>query len=100
MEALDAVRAARPRLILLDLTMPVMDGFTFLHALRDAPQGSDIPVIVLSARDMTSAERRQLDGADRVFSKAETSLKRIANEIRSLDGDRAAETRAEAASDA
>ena len=99
-EALQAVASARPRLILLDLTMPVMDGFTFLHALREAPNGGDIPVIVLSARDITAAERGQLEGADRVFSKAETSLKRIASEIRALDGDRAAETRAEAASEA
>ena len=87
-EALERVAAARPRLILLDLTMPVMDGFTFLHALRDTPNGADIPVVVLSARDISSAERRELQSADRVLAKAETSLKQIAFELRSLDQDR------------
>ena len=84
-EALDRVGAAHPRLILLDLTMPVMDGFAFLHALRDLPNGTDIPVVVLSARDITNAERKQLQGADRVLSKTTTSLKQIASELRSLD---------------
>ena len=84
-EALDRVGAAHPRLILLDLTMPVMDGFAFLHALRDLPNGTDIPVVVLSARDITNAERKQLQGADRVLSKTTTSLKHIASELRSLD---------------
>ncbi len=84
-EALDRVEGAHPRLILLDLTMPVMDGFAFLHALRDLPNGTDIPVVVLSARDITNAERKQLQGADRVLSKTTTSLKQIASELRSLD---------------
>ena len=50
-EALKSVEAAPPQLILLDLTMPVMDGFTFLHELRARPGGAEIPVVVLSARD-------------------------------------------------
>ncbi len=88
LEALERVGAARPRLILLDLTMPVMDGFTFLHALRDAPNGADVPVVVLTARDITSAERRELRGADRVLAKSETSLRQLATELRELDQDR------------
>ena len=82
------MQGAHPRLILLDLTMPVMDGFAFLHALRNLPNGIDIPVVVLSARDITSAERQQLEGADRVLSKTTTSLKQIASELRSLDASR------------
>ncbi len=87
-EALERVKVARPRLILLDLTMPVMDGFAFLHALRDAPNGADIPVVVLSARDMTSAERKQLEAADRVLAKGSTSLKQIATELKTLESSR------------
>ncbi len=84
-EALERVNIARPRLILLDLTMPVMDGFSFLHALRRTPDGAEIPVVVLSARDITQAERGQLQSAERVLSKGQTSLKTIADELRQIE---------------
>ncbi|TXN00412.1 response regulator [Methylobacterium sp. WL64] len=84
-EALDRVREATPRLVLLDLTMPVMDGFSFLHRLRAMPGCVEIPVVVLSARDVTTDERRQLAEADRVLRKGDTSLQDIATELRRLD---------------
>jgi two-component system chemotaxis response regulator CheY len=45
-QALDAVRAAMPRAVLLDRNMPVMDGIGFLRALR-AEYGPDEPVVVM-----------------------------------------------------
>ena len=83
-EALERVMAKLPHLILLDLTMPVMDGFSFLHRLRQLPQGSDIPVVVLSARDITAAERESLREADSVLKKGDTSLRQITEEVRRL----------------
>ncbi len=83
-EALDIVAHAPPQLILLDLTMPVMDGFAFLHELRLRPGCADIPVVVLTARDLDADERRRLDGADRVLSKGQTNLRALAGELRSL----------------
>ena len=83
-EALDIVAHAPPQLILLDLTMPVMDGFAFLHELRERPGCGDIPVVVLTARDLDAEERRRLDGADRVLSKGQTNLRQLAGELRSL----------------
>ena len=83
-EALDRVAHAPPQLILLDLTMPVMDGFAFLHELRLHPRGEHIPVIVLTARDLDGEERRRLGGADRVLSKGQTDLRRLAGELRTL----------------
>ncbi|RYB07200.1 response regulator [Lichenibacterium ramalinae] len=82
-EALRRVMHGPPRAILLDLTMPVMDGFAFLHALRERPGCQDIPVIVFSARDISSAEREQLREADRIMSKT-TSLKDLTGELRAL----------------
>ncbi len=49
MEALERVDAERPDVILLDLMMPVMDGVTFAHALRQRPAVADVPILVISA---------------------------------------------------
>ncbi len=83
-EALRRVAEVRPQLILLDLTMPVMDGFTFLRELRRCPEHTDIPVVVLTARDLNAEERRLLDGADRVLSKGQTNLRDLPGELRAL----------------
>ncbi|MFC6742026.1 MHYT domain-containing protein [Methylobacterium tardum] len=80
-EALERVRAAVPRLVLLDLTMPVVDGFTFLRQMRAMPDCAAVPVVVLSARDVSVEERRQLAGADRVLRKGDTSLQEVAAEV-------------------
>jgi adenylate cyclase len=48
-EALDKVRDAAPDVILLDIMMPVMDGFETLSRLKASPSTRDIPVIVISA---------------------------------------------------
>ncbi len=52
-----------PALILLDLLMPVMDGFEFLRCLRDRPDWGRIPVVVLTAKTLTEAERTALAGS-------------------------------------
>ncbi len=83
-QALERVAQAPPRMILLDLTMPMMDGFAFLHRLRAIPGCADIPVVVLSARDISIAEYERLGEADRVLKKGETSMKQLASEVRAL----------------
>jgi PAS domain S-box-containing protein len=92
-EALEQVARARPQLILLDLTMPVMDGFTFLGALRAQKEGSDVPVVVLTARDLSADDRQRLDGADRVVAKGQTSLRELAGEVLALAGGQPAANR-------
>jgi CheY-like chemotaxis protein len=62
---LEAVAADPPDLILLDLMMPVMDGFDFLAALRSNPVTKEIPVIVVTAKDLTDADRARLNGGVR-----------------------------------
>lgn len=83
-EGLERLGETMPDLVLLDLMMPVMDGFAFLHALRERPGCAHIPVVVLTARDLSAEDRERLDGADRVLSKGETSLRDIANQLRTL----------------
>ncbi|MCJ2088519.1 response regulator [Methylobacterium sp. E-005] len=84
-EALDQVKHGVPRLVLLDLTMPVMDGFSFLDRLRVLPGCAEVPVVVLSARDVTAEERERLSEADRVLRKGDSSLQDIAKELRKID---------------
>ena len=60
--ALQQLQSGNPDLILLDLMMPVMDGFEFLLELHANPDWRDIPVIVLTAKDLTAEDRRALSG--------------------------------------
>jgi CheY-like chemotaxis protein len=83
-EALRSVGEHVPRVILLDLTMPVMDGFAFLRTLRARPGCEHVPVVVWTARDLSSSERRELESADRVLTKGETSLRDLAGQLRSV----------------
>jgi PAS domain S-box-containing protein len=83
--ALASVAAERPCLVLLDLMMPEMDGFGFLRALRDLSECGDLPVVVLTAKDITADDRRRLAGqADRVLAKGSTGLAALARELRVL----------------
>ncbi len=60
--ALDALASLNPRLILLDLMMPVMDGFEFLAEMRARPEWQHIPVIVVTAKDLSTEDRERLSG--------------------------------------
>ncbi|MDR3633764.1 MAG: PAS domain S-box protein [Isosphaeraceae bacterium] len=60
--ALERVREHRPHLILLDLMMPEMDGFAFMEELRGHEEWSDIPTLVLTAKDLTEDDRQRLNG--------------------------------------
>jgi signal transduction histidine kinase/CheY-like chemotaxis protein len=62
-DALRSVEQTSPSVILLDLMMPRMDGFSFLDQLREMNGGSDIPVIVITAKDLTPQERARLNGS-------------------------------------
>ncbi|HWQ15667.1 MAG TPA: PAS domain S-box protein [Roseiflexaceae bacterium] len=60
---LRVVREERPDAVILDLTLPEMDGFTFLERLRSEEHGRDVPVIVWSGRTLTDAERARLESS-------------------------------------
>ena len=60
-EALEAIRANRPDLILTDVMMPNLDGFGLLRAIRSDAELRDIPVIMLSAR---AGEESRVEGLD------------------------------------
>jgi threonine synthase len=56
------IRQRRPDLVVLDLMMPEMDGFAVIDALRGDSATQDIPVIVVTAKELTPGERSRLNG--------------------------------------
>jgi signal transduction histidine kinase/CheY-like chemotaxis protein len=70
--ALEKVSGTRPGLVLLDLMMPEMDGFAFLEEFRKFPSVGGVPVIVLTAKDLTGEDRKRLNGhVQRIMAKGE-----------------------------
>lgn len=55
-KALEAMRRSRPNVMLLDLMMPVMDGFETLREMQEDPDLRDVHVIVITARDLSGDE--------------------------------------------
>jgi signal transduction histidine kinase/DNA-binding response OmpR family regulator len=70
--ALARLEEARPDAIILDLIMPEMDGFEFLEEIRRRPEWRDIPVIVVTSKDLTAEDRIRLNGGvERIIQKTE-----------------------------
>ncbi len=83
--ALDAAKACGPSLVMLDLNMPEMDGFTFLREFRSTPEWATVPVIVMTARDLTAAERAELKGGGaRVFEKGQVAIQDLVGQLRTM----------------
>jgi CheY-like chemotaxis protein len=61
-EALEALERAKPALILLDLLMPGMDGFEVLERLQGDETWREIPVIIVTAKDLTREDVDRLNG--------------------------------------
>jgi len=61
-DAMHQIRNRRPALVVLDLMMPVMDGFTFSDQLRAEPGCEDIPVVVLTSKSLTPDDHKRLNG--------------------------------------
>ncbi|MEY4674113.1 MAG: hypothetical protein RL148_1897 [Planctomycetota bacterium] len=84
---LERVRAAPPSIILLDLMMPVMDGFEFLTQLRSGSAGRQIPVLVLTAKELTKDEQRFLDArTETVLNKEEAGMESLVRRVRDSIG--------------
>ena len=83
--ALQRVLDKRPDLILLDLMMPIMDGFEFLVELRKQEDAAAIPVIVVTAKDLTEEDERCLSGGvERIVQKGALTRQELLAQVRSL----------------
>jgi CheY-like chemotaxis protein len=82
--AIEALATARPDVIILDLMMPKMDGFEVLDKLRRRPNWQDIPVVVITAKDLTEEDRVRLNGGvERIIQKSgrDEMLRQLTREI-------------------
>jgi len=61
-EAIELARSRQPDLVLLDLMMPEVSGFDVVEALRSEESTSAMPIMILTAKDLTDADKRQLNG--------------------------------------
>ncbi len=92
-EALRNMEIKSPDVIVLDLMMPEMDGFEVFNRIRTNPKTTHIPVIIVSAKDLTPQERKALSGnIERIITKTEASssellleIKRIIQQLESRD---------------
>ena len=81
--ALALLETERPRLIFLDLLMPVMDGFAFADTLRKHPDWRSIPIVVVTAHDLTGEERRRLNGyVETIIQKEGRSREQLMEQVR------------------
>jgi PAS domain S-box-containing protein len=83
--ALERVAEHRPSLILLDLMMPEMDGFEFVAELRKCQEWRTIPVVVVTAKDLTQEDRLRLNGCvEKFIQKGAYSREALLAEVRDL----------------
>jgi CheY-like chemotaxis protein len=60
--ALQRLAEQTPTVIVLDLLMPELDGFNFIREVRNTPAWRDIPVVVITAKDVSEDDRHRLNG--------------------------------------
>jgi CheY-like chemotaxis protein len=92
-DGIDLVRQRQPDLVLLDLTIPGMDGFSILDELKNDRRTSEIPVMIISGKDLTPDQQAFLRGNARsVFQKGNFSGSELVNHVvEMLDGEPSAE---------
>ncbi|MCR8656151.1 ATP-binding response regulator [Paenibacillus endoradicis] len=83
--ALQCVSRAKPQLILLDLMMPKMDGFEFITELRKREEWCTIPIVVITAKNITEDDRLRLNGfVKNIVQKGNLQRGALLHEVRQL----------------
>ncbi|MEE8142788.1 MAG: response regulator, partial [Planctomycetota bacterium] len=83
--ALERVADNRPELILLDLMMPEMDGFQFLEEVRKRQEWRSIPIVVVTAKELTPEDNLRLTGSvEKILQKGAYSREELLRTVRDL----------------
>jgi threonine synthase len=81
-EGLAMARQRRPDLIVLDLMMPGIDGFGLVEELRSDPRTRGLPIVVVSAKDISPEERKRLNGhIEAVFQKGALQPRKFVDQV-------------------
>ncbi len=83
--AVELIQHEKPDLVILDLMMPEMDGFSVIDAMKNDPDTANIPVIVVTAKELTKQEKERLDGQiQSLMQKGDFMNDELLEEVRSL----------------
>lgn len=81
-EGLKVIADRKPDLVVCDLTMPEMDGFTLLERLKTDPATANIPVVVISAKNLNDQDRKTLDDySDSVWTKGGFETRQLVDHV-------------------
>ncbi|MBW1868973.1 MAG: response regulator [Deltaproteobacteria bacterium] len=84
-ECMALIQRSLPDVLVLDLMMPGMDGFEVLEKLREEPRTVNLPVIVVTAKDLTAQDRKRLShNVASVLEKSDTTSRRLLQEIKRI----------------
>ncbi|MDQ3517494.1 MAG: response regulator [Gemmatimonadota bacterium] len=82
-EAIETARREMPDLIVIDLMMPEVNGFDVVQALNQHPDTARIPILVVTAKEITAEDRRKLNGyVTTIMEKADFDRDRFTAEVR------------------
>lgn len=85
-EAVEKAKEERLDAIILDLMMPGMDGFEVVHRLKGIPSTCDVPIFILTAKDITVEDRLRLAGQiERIYLKSIFSREDLLKQLRTLE---------------
>ncbi len=83
-QGVDMARSEDPALILMDMSLPVMDGWTATRTLKADPDTSGIPVIALTAHAMSGDEAKAREAGADEFDTKPVELKRLLSKMEGL----------------
>ncbi|MBN1937408.1 MAG: pyridoxal-phosphate dependent enzyme [Anaerolineae bacterium] len=88
-DGLDLVRQRQPDLVVLDLTIPGIDGFSILEKLKADPRTSEIPVVIVSAKSLTTEEWTRLRRhTQSIWQKGNFGTQELVHHVVALLGDK------------
>jgi signal transduction histidine kinase/CheY-like chemotaxis protein len=83
--AIERMAVSTPQLILLDLMMPEMDGFQFVAELKNHPEWHSVPIVVITAKTITTEDRARLNGrVSNILQKGQSSTNDLLREVHTL----------------
>jgi two-component system cell cycle response regulator DivK len=85
-QGVEMARSESPDLILMDMSLPVMDGWTATRTLKDDPATASVPVIALTAHAMSGDETKAREAGCDEFDTKPVELKRLLSKMEGLLG--------------